>query len=31
MSSRSGQGPVGGSCENGDELLGSIKGEEFVD
>jgi len=26
----SGQGPVAGSCEHGNELLGSIKGEGGV-
>jgi hypothetical protein len=29
-SSGSGQGPVAGSCEHGNEPLGSIKGEEFL-
>jgi hypothetical protein len=27
----SGQGPVAGSSENGNEHLGSIKGGEFLD
>jgi hypothetical protein len=27
----SGQGPVAGSCEHGDELSCSIKGGEFLD
>jgi hypothetical protein len=30
-SSGSGQGPVAGCCENGTEILGSIKGGEFFD
>jgi hypothetical protein len=29
--SASGQGPVSGACEHGNEPLGSIKGEEYVD
>jgi hypothetical protein len=29
--SGSGQGPVAGSCENGNELSGSLKGVEFFD
>jgi len=31
VSSCSGQGPVGGCCEHGNETLGSIKGGEFFD
>jgi len=27
----SGKGPVAGSCEHGNELSGSITGEEFLD
>jgi hypothetical protein len=27
----SGQGPVAGSCEHGNEPLGSTKGGEFLD
>jgi hypothetical protein len=27
----SGQGPVAGPCEHGNELSGSIKGSEFLD
>jgi hypothetical protein len=27
----SGQGPVAGSCERGNEPSGSMKGEEFID
>jgi hypothetical protein len=30
-SSGPGWGPVTGCCEHGDELLGSIKGGEFLD
>jgi hypothetical protein len=30
-SSGSGQGPVAGPCENGNESSGSIKGGEFLD
>jgi len=30
-SSGSGKGPVAGSCEQGNEPSGSIKGGEFVD
>jgi hypothetical protein len=30
-SSRSSQEPVDGSCEHGTELLGSIKGGNFLD
>jgi hypothetical protein len=30
-SSGSGQGPVAGCCEHGNELPGSIKGGEFLD
>jgi hypothetical protein len=30
-SSGSGQGPVVGSCENGHESSGSIKGRKFLD
>jgi hypothetical protein len=29
-SSGSGEGPAAGSCENGNEHLGSIKGSEFL-
>jgi hypothetical protein len=29
--SGSGQGPVAGGCEHGNEPLGSLKGEEFLD
>jgi hypothetical protein len=29
--SDSGQGPVAGSCEHGNEPLGSIKGGEFLE
>jgi hypothetical protein len=29
--SRSGQGPVAGCCEHGNEPLGSKKGGEFLD
>jgi hypothetical protein len=30
-SSGSGYGPVAGSCEHGNELLGPIKGNDFLD
>jgi hypothetical protein len=29
--SGSGQGPVAGPCEHGNEALGSIKGRQFLD
>jgi hypothetical protein len=31
VSSGSGQGPMAGTCEHGNETSGSIKGGEFLD